>query len=776
MKTLKRFLFCIFALLFMTISVNAETVSMTAEELLATASDGVITLTEDVELTTSLAISSQNGLKELNLNNHTLTLIASITGQDGKTSTNPIVVFDTTFEIKNGTIKRDKTLTRGGLVLVGDKTKGADAHIILTDVVLDGNNVFTSSYDATKKNGDWIYYKNNYQVRGIGAALYVGYNADVTLTNTIVKNHEGNFAVNIINAGNVEFLNSKVINNNSDAIKASGTKVSFINTEISNNMGNIQIGNDTEFVFDSDSIIKNNVSSSVGALEIQNNQSEYTVRATIAGTIEGNEAVNPSNDVANGGGVYIITTNPNSVVTFTKTAKIINNIAGGAGGGIYVNSYKDKDGVLVTPGKVIIDGSTITGNTAKSIPVETTLKDGGGAGIYVARGNLEIRDAIIKDNISTSNKGSAIIVSHAGGALGAGKLTIQNATINGDILLGQYLDGETKKDAGSIVINSGTYSVDVSNYVTEVGYASKKINDNYVVAKENEVKIETVENGKVEVDKTKAIIGETVTLKVTPNEGYEIESLKVIGTENTEIAVKDNKFTMPNASVNINVKFKKIETTTDFPVFDTIDEIKTVEIGVSDKNETEKVLLESLNSDEKLKDIAKDESVKVAVEIEKIEVIKEVEEKIKETVKAKYENMVITNYFDITVAVKNSANEELGTISKLTNNIKLMVTLPEDLKLNEEGKTRNYYIVRQHGEEIEIIDNVKLSEDGKSLIFETNKFSTYAIAYEDVVVEENISNSPQTGDNILGYVFVSSIAILGIVGTISYIKKKKLFN
>ena len=771
MKILKRIVFSIFAVLFMTVGVNAQSIEMTAEELIATASDGVITLTEDVELTTSLAISSQNGLKELDLNNHTLTLIASIIGQDGKTSTNPIVIFDTTFEIKNGTIKRDETLIRGGLVLVGDKNNGADAHIILTNVVLDGNNVLTSSYDATKKNGDWIYYKNNYQIRGIGAELYAGYDADVTLTNTTVKNHKGSYAVNIISAGNVEFINSKVINNNSGAIKATGKRVSFVKTEISNNKGNIQIGNVEELIFDSDSIIKNNVSSSVGALEIQNNESKYVLNATIAGTIEGNEAVNPSNDVANGGGVYIITTNPNSVVTFTKTAKIINNIAGGAGGGIYVNSYKDKDGVLVTPGKVVIDGSTITGNTAGATPAETTLKDGGGAGIYVARGNLEIKNAIIKDNISTSNKGSAIIVSHAGGALGAGKLTIQNATINGDILLGQYLDGETKKDAGSIVINSGTYSVDVAKYVTEVGYVAKEINNKYVVGKENSIVVSDATNGKIEASIGKAIVGETVILTITPDEGYEVKTVKVVGTANTEVPVKDNKFVMPNAEVNVAVEFNKISTTTDVPVINTNEEIKEVEIGVSDKTETEKVLLDSLNGDDKLKDIAKDESVKVAVEIEKMEVAKEVETKIVEAAKAKYENIVVSNYFDITVAVKNANNEELGTISKLTSSIKLMVALPENLKLNEEGKSRNYYVIRQHGEDIEIIDNVKLSEDGKSLIFETDRFSTYAIAYEDVNVKV-----PQTGDNILTYLVIGGFAILGIVGAITYIKKKNLFN
>lgn len=778
MKYFKLFVFTFLALLVVSINVSAQSVEMTASELIDTAQNGVITLTQDVELTTNLSFSSSDDVKKLDLGGYTLTLVATISGNDGVKTTNPIAVFDTTVEITNGTIKRDASLTRGGLILVGDKNKGADAHIILTDVVLDGNNVVTSNFDATLGNGDWIYYNNNnkYQIRGIGAALYVGYGADVTLTNTTIKNHNGKIAVSLICAGNVILKNSKIINNNSKPFNGSALKISFENTLVSENIGGVQIENSGEFIFDSDSIIKNNVGVSSSGLSIQNNNSNFVMKATISGTIQGNETRNPENDFANGGGVYIITTNSNSIITFTKTAKIIDNIAGGAGGGIYINSYKDSSTALMTPGKVIIDGAIITGNIAKSTPVETTLKDGGGAGIYVARGIAEIKDVIIEDNVSTSGKGSAILVSHAGGAINGGKLTIEKGTISGDILLGQYMVGDSKKDAGSIIINGGIFTHDMKDYVS-TGVVSKKVNDNYVVGKENSIVINEVSNGKVETSVVKAIVGETVTLTVTPDEGYEVKSVKVVGTGNTEIPVIDNKFIMPNAKVTITVEFNKITTTVDAPVIKLEEKQEKVEIGVLEVDNIEKTLLESLTKHETLKELAKDESIKVSVEVTKMEISKDEESKITEEIKKKYENIVVSEYFDITVAVKNTNNEKVGELASLTDKIQLVVALSEELKKVEDGKVRNYYVIRQHGDEIEYISDVKLSEDGKSLIFSTDKFSTYAIAYEDLNVEEdNITNSPQTGDNIIVDMLIGISAIVLIAGTVKYIKKKNLFN
>ena len=110
---------------------------------------------------------------------------------------------------------------------------------------------------------------------------------------------------------------------------------------------------------------------------------------------------------------------------------------------------------------------------------------------------------------------------------------------------------------------------------------------------------------------------------------------------------------------------------------------------------------------------------------------------------------------------------------ELSDKIKLTVAIPEDLQTVKEGYNRKYYVVRVHGDSIDILDTV-VSEDGKSLTFESDKFSVYVLAYadEEAQVAEN-PNVPATGDNIVLYVVIAIVAVAGI-STIVINRKKQL--
>ncbi len=69
-----------------------------------------------------------------------------------------------------------------------------------------------------------------------------------------------------------------------------------------------------------------------------------------------------------------------------------------------------------------------------------------------------------------------------------------------------------------------------------------------------DVKIETVEGGSVKADSTKFRENDEVTLAITPNAGYDFESVLVKNGE-IEIGVTDNKFTMPAGDVTISAVF-----------------------------------------------------------------------------------------------------------------------------------------------------------------------------------------------------------------------------
>ncbi len=104
----------------------------------------------------------------------------------------------------------------------------------------------------------------------------------------------------------------------------------------------------------------------------------------------------------------------------------------------------------------------------------------------------------------------------------------------------------------------------------------------------------------------------------------------------------------------------------------------------------------------------------------------------------------------------------------MTEAIDLVVSLPENLPEVKEGYNRTYYIVRQHNDDIELLDT-SLTEDGKGLTFKSDKFSTYAIAYIDTKIEAN----PNTAD--INLMTLIGMILVGLVGII-YTMKNRLFN
>ena len=80
--------------------------------------------------------------------------------------------------------------------------------------------------------------------------------------------------------------------------------------------------------------------------------------------------------------------------------------------------------------------------------------------------------------------------------------------------------------------------------------------DAWIVIKNfHPIVIESAQGGAVTADQTEAIEGQTVTLTVTPEEGYELESLTVVDAEGNAIAVEDNSFLMPDGPVTVTPVF-----------------------------------------------------------------------------------------------------------------------------------------------------------------------------------------------------------------------------
>ena len=122
-------------------------------------------------------------------------------------------------------------------------------------------------------------------------------------------------------------------------------------------------------------------------------------------------------------------------------------------------------------------------------------------------------------------------------------------------------------------------------------------------------------------------------------------------------------------------------------------------------------------------------------------------------------NTIVLGYYDIDITVTID-NEVVGNITILDKEIELSIKLPSDIEKVKEGYTRNYIVYRLHDGEIEKL-NANL--DGDNVVFKTDKFSTYALAYEDIA-------NPKTIDNVVTYIILGALAIIGIVGSLIYFK------
>ena len=95
----------------------------------------------------------------------------------------------------------------------------------------------------------------------------------------------------------------------------------------------------------------------------------------------------------------------------------------------------------------------------------------------------------------------------------------------------------------------------------------------------------------------------------------------------------------------------------------------------------------------------------------------------------------IGKYLDLSLFISYIAKDTNGTYSRtvgindLKDNVQYVtISIPDNLRQTQANTVRSYYIIRVHGDEI---SNVQCTQNGNTLTFIADKFSTYAIAYKD---------------------------------------------
>lgn len=319
-------------------------------------------------------------------------------------------------------------------------------------------------------------------------------------------------------------------------------------------------------------------------------------------------------------------------------------------------------------------------------------------------------------------------------------VTLKNVTAIGKTYYAVWLD-----EHATATIESGTFS---STKSTVVGITQAKDEDGNVTFK-SEL---TIKGGIFNAEKSKLSLSEISEEYLPPiikGGTYDFDVTEFV-TEDYECTKKDDKFVVGLKEYDRDIIFD--ENSSNLPLKVDMEELNKILMDAINNT--------SINIDKK--------DIKVALEIKDITT----SEETKSNMLSKIKNGTITNYFDITInVIDKDTDKVIGNITELNNKISLSILMPDDLKASE-GYFRKYYILREHNGIIDIIEPT-LSKDKTTLGFETDKFSTYALAFEDIKNTE-IEN-PNTKDNLKeNIILMSTFFSISIIGIIYLIKREKV--
>ena len=105
-------------------------------------------------------------------------------------------------------------------------------------------------------------------------------------------------------------------------------------------------------------------------------------------------------------------------------------------------------------------------------------------------------------------------------------------------------------------VESSEDAVPISNNSFKMPAANVTVYATFEAIKYQVSIADDIENGTVTASPTEATLGETITLTVTPDNGYQLDKLYYIATETTtEVSITGSSFTMPAANVTVYASF-----------------------------------------------------------------------------------------------------------------------------------------------------------------------------------------------------------------------------
>ena len=261
----------------------------------------------------------------------------------------------------------------------------------------------------------------------------------------------------------------------------------------------------------------------------------------------------------------------------------------------------------------------------------------------------------------------------------------------------------------------------------------------------------TFTTGGKEIESVKA--GAEVKFNYTPKAGYIVKNISLVNLDtNKEIEVKDNTFTMPEASVQMKVTLEKvaniIETSKPIEVAGGVDKTVAEDLSKVKVDNSKTGLAESVDLS-KLEDVTENDNIEVTI-------------KTSLTSYDKEKNVLV---YDIKPYYSVNGTEK-GIISNdaLTKAVKIELPVPSNVT--------DTHVKVTHKSGDKVIDTksyeIKTRGEDKYIVLETNSFSTFELSFYTPASVEN----PKTGDNIMAYVITLAGSLLIIGGAVVVLKKR----
>lgn len=337
--------------------------------------------------------------------------------------------------------------------------------------------------------------------------------------------------------------------------------------------------------------------------------------------------------------------------------------------------------------------------------------------------------------------------------------------------------------AKQLTIQGGTYTSDVQKYISDESVQIKVSDTEYKVGpKATDLMI----NENIEIT-----IGETKKLDLTVKPIDTIQSVVYSSNDNDIVTVDENgnvTAVKPGEAVitvkigdmtkECKVKVNAKEVSVDLPVIN--EDGESVAVGVlagTQMTLKDMLVLEAKNNEEVKQALDEGKDVKVEVSVDNIDAEK-ISEEDKNLISKIITESGVAQYFDINLFIKVNGNQ-IGKIEEPSKALTFELFIPAEL-LKE---NREFYIVRVHNGIAEKIDGTL--KDNK-FIFETDKFSTYALVYTDeelgetgntgtnkpnTDIEEEKDDTPKTG--VTTHIFFASVVGIVAMAGVVVLRKRK---